>query len=176
MSSAVVSYSHARGGSSELSLAAVMCEAVKNPVYSLLVFAPQQHRRIIEIRRWANYALSFLLSAVIVVCALKFVSLIPGDIAVENRRISFFNRQIGRRCRSEYVANGCNASTVPALAKRCEQWRSCFEGAGQVQRPITAVDYAIDLLNNFFVYLTPKTAAVLGSVCGVVLFCSFYFK
>lgn len=167
-------YNQASCNSSDTSLAAVICEAVKNPVYSLLIFAPHRHEKINEVRKWVNYAISFTLSIITIACIIKFISLIPGDIEIENKRIFFINRQIARKCRNEYISNNCNATDAPVLFKKCEYWRSCFEDSGQNQKQITVFDYTIDLLNNFFAYLTPKTAAILGSVCGFILFCNFY--
>jgi hypothetical protein len=95
--------------------------------------------------------------------------MIPGDMAMETRRLERLSEQRRRDCRNEYAARNCEANDNADVGA-CEALLMCAEDGDESEIRLTYFRFVWNVLNDFFYFLTPKAAGMLGVVSAVFLY------
>ena len=149
-----------------------LCTNIRNYKKVVKVYDPQMYRMLKIPNEWLNYLISSFFSILFITCILRLICVIPKDIDKESKRLIFYDNQKIRKCKNNYINNYCNTTTAPALLEKCENWRNCFEN--HKTKTISKLSYVLEIVDNFFVFLTPKSAALLGVVSAVFMFCNLF--
>ncbi|OHT11521.1 hypothetical protein TRFO_18965 [Tritrichomonas foetus] len=152
-------------------IAKTILDMVSHPSTALAIFAPETHYRAERISSWIDFAKRCIYSIIIIICAIRIISVIPEDIQKENNKLKFFDLQRHNDCYNEYIENECNSTDAPALIEKCEQLLKCYEETG-IETRVNLLTFEWEVINDFFFYLSKKSAAILGFVCGCFLYCN----
>ncbi|KAK8890207.1 hypothetical protein M9Y10_034977 [Tritrichomonas musculus] len=148
----------------------MLAKQLTNPINVLSKYDPDTisfSNKITQIIDFAKYCFCVL---IIVISILKFFIDIPGDIKLENNKLKFFSIQRRNDCYSEYIQNQCNTTTSPELLKECQKLYECYTSFDQKQKKINFLIFECELVNNFFFFLSKKSAALLGFTFGCILY------
>jgi hypothetical protein len=105
-----------------------------------------------------------VLSALIVIAALRIMSWIPSDLAQERNTALFYDLQRQRDCSAEYVQNDCNETMGK---KVCVELRGCLKRGGE---RVSVVKMLGNVVNAFFFPMSSKAAVFLGVLVGILLY------
>ena len=144
-------------------------ELVKDPRQVLSIFAPEKLEKIDRYSHHVDIAKCIFLSGVIILCAIRLLLCIPGDLKIERSILERFDRERARECFRDYEINNCNTTDVPLLIEFCGQLKVCMEDEGQAVK-LTLWKFLLSVINDFFYFLTPKSAAGLGIISGIILY------
>ena len=153
-------------------LARSLIKLISDPRKSLEFFAPETLKRANKISAWIDFVKRCIYTIIIILCAIRIIAVIPEDIIRENNRQKFFALQRQNDCYSEYLENSCNNSNIeaPALQEKCRELFICYSEAENGIRKSNLITLEWEIINCFFFFLSKKSAAFLGFLCGCFLY------
>ena len=151
----------------------MLARQICNPSTVLSIYHRQKYHASKNLTTLIGFTKFCICSFVIIFSIIKLISYIPDDIKMENNKRLYFNIQKRNDCYSEYIENRCNSTTSPELLEQCKILYDCYTSIAKPTKKVNIISYEWDLINNFFFFLTKKSAAFLGFAFGCFLYYNF---